>query len=60
VYYPAAPPRETHLIRKSSRVRTVRGCVLVSHKKLTRGASRKLRELAGPLATEVFRVIKHP
>jgi hypothetical protein len=35
VYYPAAPRRETILIRKSARVRSIHGCILVSHKKLT-------------------------
>jgi hypothetical protein len=35
VYYPAAPRRETNLIRKSCRVRSVHGCILVNQKKLT-------------------------
>ncbi len=35
VYYPAAPRRETDLIRKSCRVRSVHGCILVNRKKLT-------------------------
>ena len=35
VFYPAAPRRETILIRRSARVRSIHGCILVSHKKLT-------------------------
>ena len=33
VYFPAAPRRETNLIRRSCRVRSVHGCILVSRKK---------------------------
>jgi hypothetical protein len=35
VYFPAAPRRETRLVRKSSRVRSVHGCILVSHKTMS-------------------------